>query len=147
MLCIWHRQKGLVKKTKFFLLPKLYECFGNAVLGHAAVIEQIVLDDHVAVLIQQWRSVRVLHVDLIARVVLAWLAHRRKENRVIVLSGAQHARVWVIVPFLHQQHTGFCAGMRFEDVAVQPNHRQYAAMLGDVLADVLVRTVIETTLR
>lgn len=93
------------------------------------MVEQVVLDDQVAVVIEQRRAVRGLPVDLVAGGVLGWFAHGGEEDRVIVLPWAERPGLGIVVPFLHKQHAGLGAGVRLEDVAVQADDGEDARFL------------------
>ena len=92
------------------------------------------------------REVFFLEVDFFAGVVLGGFLHRGEEDGVVVHFWAEGAGFGVIVPFLDEEDGGFGAGVGFEDIAVEADDGEDAAVLGDVFAEVLVGGVIEAAL-
>ena len=118
------------------------EGFGDAVGQFAIVVVQIVVDNQVSVFVQLVLSGSILEVNIIAASVFAAFFAHGKEDGVVIHFGAKF-----IVPFLHEQHAGFGAGMRFEGVAVQSHDGEDAGPLGDEFSNVFVGGVVEAALR
>ena len=112
------------------------------------------IDDWVPILIEKrklgigCRSASVLRpIDFVATRVLAFLALRREEDRIVV---ALRIVVWLVLvglPLLDEKDTRFRAGMRLECISVQPNDGEDATAFRDEATDVLVRRSVEASLR
>lgn len=112
------------------------------------------IDDWVPILIEKrklgigCRSASVLRpIDFVATRVLALLALRREEDRVVVALRIVVWLVLVVLPLLDKQYARFRAGMRLECIAVQPDDGEDAAAFRDEATDVLVRRIVEASLR
>ena len=112
------------------------------------------IDDWVFMLVEKrkfrigCRSALVLRpIKFVAARVLALLVLRREEDRVVVALWIVVWLVLVVLPFLDKQHARFRAGMRLERVAVQPDDGEDATAFRDESSDVLVRRVVEASLR
>lgn len=106
------------------------------------MVVQIVVDNQVSVFVQLIPSVLVFEVNIIAGVVFAAFFAYGKEDGIVIHFGAKF-----IVPFLHEQHAGFGAGVRFEGVAVQSYDGEDAGAIGDEFSDVFVGGVVKAALR
>ena len=112
------------------------------------------IDDWVSILVEKrkfrigCRSVLVLRpVEFVAARVFAFLALRREEDRVVVALRIVVWLVLVVLPLLYKQYARFRAGMRLECIAVQPDDGEDAAAFRDESADVLIRRIVEASLR
>ena len=161
-------QRGLAKKTQLLLGGELRERLRYAVrrqplkairlfiLVPDVVVcrEEVVIDDWMSILVEKrkfrigCRSALVLRpVEFVAARILAFLALRRKEDRIVVALRIVVWLVLVVLPLLYKQYTRFRAGMRLECIAVQPDHGKDTAVFRDESADVLIRRIVEASLR
>ena len=92
---------------------------------------QVVIYHHMSVLVQLVLAVVVLDIDVVAGVVLATSLGNCHEDRIVFEARAVGALRWIVVPLLKKQNAGFGAGMGFEGVGVQADHRQNTGVLGN----------------
>ena len=110
------------------------------------MVEEVVLDNPVAVGVSEALPVATLHIDLVTAVVLARQPLGGKEDIVILLFRAKRTRCRIIVPFLDKQDAGLGAGVGLEGILMKADDCKDAAALGDELPDALVARVIESSL-
>src|SRR5947209_1689408 len=72
---------------------------------------------------------------------------RSKEDVVIVNARAERACIWIIIPFLNEQHAGLRARVRLESVPFESDNGEDAATLRDELAHALVARIVKASLR
>ena len=79
---------------------------------------QVVFYDQMSTIVQFVLSAFVKDINVVTGVVLAAFLAHGKENRIVILLGAEGALPRIVVPFLQEQHAGFGAGVGLEGVAV-----------------------------
>ena len=83
-----------------------------------------------------------LEENFLAGVVLGRFLHGGEEDRVVVLLRAEFG-----IPFLDDEDGGLGAGVGLEDISMQADDGEDAAVFGDVFAELFVRGIVEAALR
>ena len=111
------------------------------------MVEQVMLDDEMAVSIAQRASIGILFVNFVAAIVLARQLLRSEKDIVVISLRAQRTGLRFIIPLLNEQHTGFGIGMGLETVGMQADHGKNATPFHNVVTEPLIAGVVETPLR